>query len=219
MPLQLADTAKALGTVVGVPSLILSDAVKKALTSDDESDSVAHPAARPDLHGDLPGVPSALGSALRAVHNTSLRDLVSDPQTLRATDCWEDVASRIQNRIRNNLIAPDQFPEPYSRYGTTELWDLWVSGQPPHRDADVVLCIGDASMDNLRMAHGKVVGCASTGEAMIADRHLDLARMQMSVQEHLGNEAVFGFYESYGSEPGLLALDHYVMANLLLGHV
>jgi aminoglycoside phosphotransferase len=68
------------------------------------------------------------------------------------------------------------------------------------------------------MRNGEVAGIR--GEfGLVGDRHLDLAVIQHSIHRTLGAEAVFGFYEAYGSDPNIVALDHYVLTGLLLGWI
>ena len=67
------------------------------------------------------------------------------------------------------------------------------------------------------MADGEVAGIGSGGYGIVSDRHLDLAVLHHSIHTTLGAEAVFSFYEAYGSDPSLVLLDRYVIAAHLLG--
>ena len=50
----------------------------------------------------------------------------------------------------------------------------------------------------------------------VADRHLDLAIIHRSLQAAFGAEAVFGFYQGYGHTPKLVALDHYLLIDVMI---
>ncbi len=168
----------------------------------------AVPANRPDLHGDLPGLPAALGRGAARIHAVPLPDV--EPF---------DIASAINARQSAGLIKPSAMPEPYDRYDTERLVEIWTEAELPSTyTAEPVVLAGSLSIDRMLLAGGELAGIAGSF-GLVGDRHLDLAVLQHSVHRELGAEAVFGFYESYGEDPNIVALDHFVLAALLLGWI
>jgi aminoglycoside phosphotransferase len=167
---------------------------------------VGHRADRPDLHGELDGIASAIGVALRQLHEV-------DPTGSGLPIGWE----HLEQRVAANQADLDvgDLPEPYCRYSVELLVELWRQGRPEVED--LVVCHGAPSLGNLRMTAGAVTGMTEWGHACVVDRHFDLAIVQRSLHYDLGPAAVFGFYEGYGADPDLVRLDHFVLASLLIG--
>ena len=170
--------------------------------------SVGNPANRPDLHGDLPGLPAAVGRGVARIHATPI-----PAETVRF-----NVVAAIQDRLEAGLIETASMPEPYSRYSAQELSDLFE--RSPGGDAfggGPTCVVGQLTLDRILLADGEVSGIGGGGYGLAGDPHLDLAVLHHSIHTTLGAEAVFGFYEAYGSDPSLVLLDRYVIAAYLLG--
>ncbi|NNE96499.1 MAG: hypothetical protein HKN24_10770 [Acidimicrobiales bacterium] len=164
----------------------------------------AAPADRPDLHGDLPALPGALGRGLAAVHD------VRPPPSAQPLD----LVACVQERFVRGEIRPDELPDPYRRYSAVRLVELW---QDRHAPPDRSVClVGAATIDRFLIDRGEVAGLVAPF-GLVGDRHLDLAVLHHSIHDTLGPEAVFGFYQAYGSDPDLVRLDHHVLTSLLLG--
>lgn len=166
------------------------------------------PADRPDLHGDLPGLPSALGRGVARIHAATLPSEVA----------LFDVEAAIRDRLEAGLISTTEMPEPYDRYSEQELAELFQQSPGGERVSAGPTCVvGRLTLDRILMADGEVCGIAGEGFGLVGDCHLDLAVLHHSIHSSLGAEAVFGFYEAYGSDPSLVLLDRYVIAAHLLG--
>lgn len=171
---------------------------------------IGDPANRPDLHGDLPRLGVIAGEMLAQVHGL-------DPTDSPLLSGWEHINEAIQERLETGLIDPDKLGKPYEMYKVQKLVQLWRQGRP--NDEDLVVCCGQATLDNFLISNSKLAGLVSGENAIVADRHLDLAVIQQSIHVELGSEAVFAFYEGYGVDARILKLDHYVLASRLLGIV
>ncbi len=171
--------------------------------------SSGHPADRPDLHGDLPGLPAALGRMFATIHGLAVPSHLEPARLDRL----------VEERFDRGTIRPGEFPDPYSRYDASQLVQIWHDGAERCADRTVPVClVGAATIDRLLMDGGEVA--AVRGEfGLVGDRHLDLAVIQNSIHNTLGPEAVFGFYEAYGSDPNIVLLDHFVLTGLLLGWI
>lgn len=164
------------------------------------------PAHRPDLHGDVGSLAEVAGNALRELHALPL-DVA--PTTVERG--WDALAKLAEASVAAGIDAVD---EPYQRYTPAELLDLWQKGRP--QAEDLVICHGDPSLPNMMAHQGVFTGWVDLAEVRIADRHLDLAHAHVSVHRNLGPEAVYVFYDTYGADPDLLRLDHYLLAKQLL---
>ncbi|MFW2383261.1 MAG: hypothetical protein ACN4GZ_16025 [Acidimicrobiales bacterium] len=167
------------------------------------------PADRPDLHGDLPGLPGALGRGLATIHR-SVVPHGADPT---------DVGALIRARLDHGVVEPADLPDPYCRHDVERLFSFWEAGGVRCDQIATSVClVGALTIDRLLMNEGEVTGI-SGAFGLVGDHHLDLAVLQHSIHETLGAEAVFGFYEAYGSDPNIVALDHYTLTGLLLGWI
>ncbi len=167
------------------------------------------PANRPDLHGDLPGLPAALGRGLARIHATPL------PSVANLTD----FGAEIEQRLDAGQIDTATLPEPYDRYEASRLVSIWKStSAPASYEHQPVPLIGGPTVERLLLTDGEVSG-VSGSFGLIGDRHADLAALQHSIHHSLGPEAVFGFYEAYGRDPNIVVLDQFVLAGLLCGWI
>ena len=164
------------------------------------------PSHRPDLHGDVGSLAEVAGNALRELHALPL-DLV--PSSLERG--WDALESLAAANVASGLGEVD---EPYQRYAHDELLELWRQGRP-ERD-DLVICHGNATLTNMMAQQGAFAGWVDLGSMRVADRHLDLALAHESIHRFLGPEAVYVFYDTYGQDPELLPLDHYLLAKQFL---
>jgi len=200
-----ADNARWLGEFVPTA------AVELAVDGDDDSWLVTSrlpgvPAHRPDLHGDVGSLAEVAGSALRELHAVSLD---AAPATVERG--WDELAELAEATVEAGIETVD---EPYERYTPAELLDLWRPARPAVED--LVICHGDPALPNMMAHQGAFTGWVDIAGVRIADRHLDLAHAHVSVHRNLGPEAVYVFYDTYGADPDLVRLDHYLLARQLL---
>ncbi|NNF54567.1 MAG: hypothetical protein HKN03_09010 [Acidimicrobiales bacterium] len=166
------------------------------------------PADRPDLHGDLPGLPAALGRGVARIHATPIP----------AGAAPFDIQAAIRDRLAAGLVMTRSMPQPYDRYSAQELGELFERLPGGDGGAGAPTCVvGRLTLDRILLAGGEVCGIGGGELGLLVDPHLDLAVLHHSIHTSLGPEAVFGFYEAYGSDPSLVLLDRYVMAAHLLG--
>lgn len=158
--------------------------------------------------GNVEGSIQLLGESLRQLHDL---DLPASEGSFGWG--WDAVAAHIGARLEAGRIDPQLFPEPYSRYDARRLVDIWMEGRPSTED--LVVCHGRPEMAHVIVDGPSLSGVVSARELCVADRHLDLAVMHRSLQEVVGGEAAFIFYDAYGMDPDLVRLDHYVLADLL----
>jgi hypothetical protein len=167
-----------------------------------------HRADRPDLHGDLPGVPAALGRGLARIHH-AVPDEPVEPF---------DLARVLEQHLVAGRVDTSSLPDPYRRYGAAELVEIWRRWpQPVTASGPAVCSVGRLSVDRMLLSDGEVVDIGGGPFGLMADRHLDLAVLHHSLHLTLGADAVFGFYEAYGTDPDLVVLDRHVLYAHLLG--
>lgn len=198
------------------------------------------PADRPDLHPEPATLATLMGQGLAALHGLAPADLVDPARTAsdpvaegpvgdgpvdEPLDGWAPIVDRCRRSVEAGRVDPAALPEPYDRYPPNRLLEMLTEAVDAIRAADG----GAAPVDPPVFAHGaahpgrfvvdgdRFVGFDGFEVALVADRHLDLATTHLWVADLLGAEAVFGFYEGYGSDPHLGHLDAAVLAVRLLG--
>ncbi len=172
--------------------------------SDEGDETGAVPGDRPDLVGDVGAVAVALAQLLGRLHQLPTNDVPFGGD-------WETVSARVQA----GGVDAAGLPEPYCRYDTERLTELWIESRPANDE--LVVCHGSPELSTMRFIEGRLVGIEPPDRLCLADRHLDLAIAQQSLSKHLGPESVFVFYDAYPVQPDLVRLDHYVLASLLGG--
>ncbi len=182
------------------------------------------PGHRPDLHADPDDLVGALGEGLRQLHDLTPPDLVVTNPVPSGPDGYarpDVIVDRCTAAVEAGLVETAALPSPYDRYSPQELLALFVEGRPDPIDADEppVWCHGSVGAERFVVEGGSFTGFDRMENPVLADRHLDLATMHRSVQDHFGPEAVFRFYEAYGRDPNLVLLDHYILASHLMGHL
>ena len=180
------------------------------------------PATEPHRQPRPDEVPSAIGRALRRLHDLDptavLRSLSSAQRTSGSSESLEGA---VLAGLADGAIDPSALPDPYRRYGAAEL--AAMVGEGAGRSAAAAGRAGDAAVvnhgdpvvGNWFLGGGAVTGVTGLHRARLADRHLDLAVAYGSISDHFGPEAVFGFVEAYGTDPDLIRLDHHVLLVLL----
>lgn len=168
------------------------------------------PALRPDRQPAPDVVPAAIGGALRDLHRVPAGDCPFDGS-------WSDRMRRIEAAVTEGRLDAASLPDPYRRYHPARLLELARSSRPV--DVDPVVCHGAPVAANVVLDRGRVSGLIGVHRLGLADRHLDLAIAHRSLQALFGGEAVFGLYEGYGADPDLVALDHYVLLDVIDGAV
>ncbi|MEZ5410566.1 MAG: phosphotransferase [Acidimicrobiales bacterium] len=181
-----------------------------------------HPATRPERQPRPDEVPSAIGAALRRLHDL-------DPSTVlrsgsgaeRLPGSSESLVAAILEALAGGAIDPAALPDPYRRYGPADLVTIVADGAERSAaaarragDAEVVNH-GDPVVGNWFLDGGELAGVTGLHRAGPADRHLDLAIAYRSITDHFGPEAVFGFVDAYGTDPDLIRLDHHLLVGLL----
>lgn len=185
-------------------TLLRSDGVDRAWMVSERLIGV--PSHRPDLHGDVGSLAEVAGNALRELHALPI-DAASDAVE-SGGDALDAVAAA---NVAAGLGGVD---EPYQRYTGEQLLELWRQGRP--KVEDLVICHGNAALPNMIAQQGVFAGWVDLGHVRVADRHLDLAFAHESIHRYLGPEAVYVFYDTYGQDPELLRLDHYLLARQFL---
>ncbi|MEM9656080.1 MAG: phosphotransferase [Actinomycetota bacterium] len=175
-------------------------------------------ADRPDLHPDPDDLVAAVGAGMQALHGTAVERFPVDEAGAPVPSGWPVIAERCRAAVAAGLVDPGRLPEPYRRYTAAELLDLLLDGRPDSGDQpELVVCHGRPTLDRLLVHNGRFVGFTDSANALLSDRHLDLAIVHQSVQQVFGPEAVFRFYASYGRDPNVATLEHYVLVSHLLG--
>lgn len=171
-------------------------------------------ADKPELHPDPDDLITAVGAGMRLLHRLPTDALISQ-QPRPDDEGRAAVAELCRRSVADGAVDPARLPAPYGRYSPDELIRLLVDGAPPRWEP--VLCHGFATARRFIVDGGRFVGFDRIEAPLIADRHFDLAVIHQSVQHHFGPEAVFRFYEAYGSDPDIVRLEHHVLASHLLG--
>ncbi len=184
------------------------------------------PATDPERQPRPDEVPSAIGAALRRLHDLDPSTVLRGPRGAQrrasgASRPSESLAARVLAGLAGGAIDPAALPDPYRRYGTAELGDMVRDGAErstaaARRAGDTeVVTHGDPAVGNWFLDGGALAGTTGLHRAGPADRHLDLAIAYRSISDHFGPEAVFGFVDAYGTDPDLIRLDHHLLVSLL----
>ncbi|MEM8926186.1 MAG: phosphotransferase [Actinomycetota bacterium] len=196
------------GLVVGPPEVV-------GPTRFESTRPPGAPAHRPELHPRPDAVPAAVGTLLARLHAI---DVDHCPFRAPRSALVEELGAA----VGSGLLVPELLPPPYDRYQPEQL--LAMVGEATPVDADPVVGHGGPVLSNLWIATdgrppeaeggGAVTGLGRLG---VTDRHLDLAIVHRQLHLAYGPEAVFAFHEAYGVEPGLVALDQYLLIDVLRG--
>lgn len=181
-----------------------------------------HPATEPERQPRPDDVPSAIGAALRRLHDLDPAAVLSSPGHRDGpSGSSESLAEAVTAGLGDGRIDPATLPDPYRRYGAADLAAMVRDGAERSAaaarragDAEVV-SHGDPVVGNWFLDGGEVAGVTGVHRAGLADRHLDLAVAYRSLTDHFGPEAVFGFVDAYGTDPDLVRLDHHLLVSLL----
>lgn len=196
------------------------------------------PAHRPDAHPRPDVIPAAVGRMLGLLHRL-------DGARCPTRSGREELVAEICCRVDDGRLRSELLPSPYDRYPAERLLELLDNEPPrPERlvvghGAAVLANFwiepeiapgasptgGPAAVDDSPgpgpgpgpepggpIGAGGFLGVDQLG---LADRHADLAVIHRQLQLAYGPEAVFGFYEAYGCDPQLVALDHYLLIDAL----
>ena len=164
-------------------------------------------------HPEPAALAAGLGRSLHALHHLDPTTVSADLKLCHG-EGWEGVAQQVESRLDANNFEPRELREPYRRYGPEQLWEMFRGARP--QQEDLVINHGQFLPSNVLVSGGETGGLLGLSSMRLADRHFDLARMHLAIHELLGGEAVFAFYDAYGSEPNLIAIDHYIFAHTLL---
>lgn len=191
-----ADGAGADLRVVSAPSLL--DGAWTLTTVPDGA-----PAHRPDRHPRPDSLPARIGTALARLHAL---DPASCPFTRPMTLLVEEVRAAIDD----GRLVIELLPTPYDRYPAERLLEMIDSA--PTRDPDPVVAHGAPLLANIWPSFtddgATLIGLHHLGAA---ERAADLAVIHRQLQDGFGPEAVFAFYETYGRDPDLVALDRHLL--------
>lgn len=172
-----------------------------------------HGAHQPERQPVPDDVPALIGESLRRIHDL---DVASCPF---ATD-WDSRMAAIDRAVGDDRVDGGALPPPYDRYEPSRLVELIEETRPSSQPGDGgVVGHGTPVVPNLVLDRGRLAGWTGLNRLGVADRHADLAVAHRSIQSLLGADAVFGFYEGYGTDPDLVALDHYMLIDVVLAAV
>ena len=172
---------------------------------------------RPDLHHRPDSIPAAVGQALAGLH-------ALDPSTCPFAHRHGDLMAEITAAVEQGRIDTGLLPAPYDRYPPQELLAMLGDHMPTDHRAgadrapDLVVGHGAPRLAHIWLQPGadpvrfRFSGLRRLG---LADRHADLAIVHRQLNDAYGPEAVFAFYEGYGSQPQLVPLDHYLLIDVL----
>ncbi len=183
--------------------------------------SQSWPASMVTSHPDPGQLAIGVGASLKRLHDLDVKVVgelrgsnVEGGLEGAAVDSWDRLASQVRSELQSSRFVSAQLPEPYNRYGADQLLEMFEGGRPA--SADNVVSHGNFTPANVLVADGRPAGLLGLSAVRIIDRHFDMARMHLAISGQIGSEAVFGFYEGYGMEPNLIAVDHYIFAHTLL---
>lgn len=171
-------------------------------------------ADRPDRHPEPGNLARLIGEGLAALH--ALPSSLLGPEA--EADPWAPIVERCRRSVDDGLVDAATLPAPYDRYQPDLLLEMLVNGgaaagrpsEPP------VLCHGAPEAGRFLIDGDHFVGFDAIDSPLVADRHLDLAVAHLSVADALGAEAVYAFYDGYGTDPDLARLDRAILARHLL---
>lgn len=165
------------------------------------------PAHLAERHGDVERVVLAVARTLRQLHELPVADCPFDAG-------WDVLDAEVARSLDAGLIDTADLGPPFYRYDAARLVELWRQGRPAGPQEQVVVH-GDPSLPNVIVDPRAGAGLVDAGRLGVGDRHLDLAVVHASIQRNLGPQAVFAFYDAYGTDPDLVRLEHYRLGALL----
>lgn len=176
------------------------------------------PADRPDRHPEPGNLARLIGEGLAAFHALPIALLDGEAAGERDTDPWTPIVERCRRSVDDGLVDAAKLPAPYDRYQPDRLLEMLVDGgAAAGRPSEApTLCHGAPEAARFLIDGDRFVGFDAIDEPLVADHHLDLAVAHLSVADALGAEAVYGFYEGYGTDPDLARLDRAILARHLL---
>jgi len=172
------------------------------------------------------GSPDAVGQALGRALSDLHRIPVGECPFIHST---KEVLAELA--VMASTVGPDRkMPDPYDRYNAAQLVELATRQLDLVADGDPVVLHGNLTAAAVRIpvaAAGVAdVGVKSGGavpsvelghldQLGVGDRHLDLAAVHRFLPEVAGAEALFAFYDAYGTDPNLVALDGFILLGTL----
>ncbi len=169
-------------------------------------------ASQLDAHPSTDFIATTLGQTLRAFHDIAHTNLA----VLLDTITWEDTFEQISSRLNHPAFSPTRLVEPYSRYQAEELLTNFTHAKPQTIDDDLVVSFGYQLADLAYVEGDRVAALKDIDQCVIADRYYDLAINHINLHALIGPEALYSFYDGYGTTPNIVKLDHYIMAATLL---
>lgn len=155
-------------------------------------------ASKPHWSESLPAAITAIGTALAALHRTSIGDCPFDQR----------IESRIEAarvRLDHDQVDAGDFDESRRGRSATDLLGEVLASVPD--DEDLVFTHGDYCLPNVMLRQSapdtvQLAGFIDCGRAGIADRHQDLALGMRSIAHNFGPRWVSTFLDAYGlAEP------------------
>lgn len=174
-------------------------------------------ADRPDRHPEPGNLARLVGEGLAALHACPV-SLLGEAGSPGETDSWAPIVERCRRSVEAGRVDAAALPAPYDRYPPDQLLAMLVDGgAAASRPADApTLCHGAPEAARFLIDGDRFVGFDAIDDPVAADRHLDLAVAHLSVADALGAEAVYAFYDGYGTDPDLARLDRAILARHLL---
>ncbi len=175
-------------------------------------------ADRPDRHPEPGNLARLIGQGLAALHALPVALLDGDARTGSGGDPWAPIVERCRRSVGAGLVDAATLPAPYDRYQPDRLLEMMIDGgATAGRPSEApTLCHGAPEAARFLIDGDRFVGFDAIEAPLVADRHLDLAVAHLSVADALGAEAVYGFYDGYGTDPDLARLDRAILARHLL---
>lgn len=174
-------------------------------------------ADRPERHPEPGNLARLVGEGLAALHACPV-SLLGEAGSGGETDPWAPIVERCRRSVEAGRVDAAALPAPYDRYPPDQLLAMLVDGgAAAGRPADrPTLCHGAPEAARFLIDGERFVGFDAIDDPVAADRHLDLAIAHLSVADALGAEAVYAFYDGYGTDPDLARLDRAILARHLL---
>lgn len=174
-----------------------------------ERGATGAPASLIDNLGSPEGVIGLIGRSLRSLHDTPT-------EGAPLPDGWAALDAEMDARLEAGSIDPASLPDPYRRYDAARLIEMWRESRPSAGDDAPVVCHGWPSLERVIVDRTELIGFLGAERLCVGDRHIDLAIVHQSLQDTIGGEAAFIFYDAYGIDPNVVRLDHHLFAALLL---
>jgi aminoglycoside phosphotransferase len=119
--------------------------------------------------------------------------------------------------VADDLVDAAAFDPPYRRYPPRELLGLIERSLPASPPPPPVTLHGDARLDVLVVAGGRVQGFGPDARAVAGDPYRDLGTLAVDLAARVSPEALGPFFDAYGARPpDILRVDFHTLVDQLL---